>query len=178
MSLSVLTARATGVPPIASRAADRGRLRDLREQHRLERLRSARDRREHARPRMIERDLLEVIRKTRRRERPRACKTGRGEPAPRNEVVERAVRAEAEQIAVGVAHPLEARAGHRLVGRRAAQHDQFRRFRADEHGWRLRRGNRLARQRRLDAGPVAIVGQRRETRRQPVGGLPSLAQSR
>src|SRR5258706_15869500 len=72
---------------LRTRAADRGRLGDLREQHRLERLRSARDRREHARPRMIERDLLEVIRKTRRRERPRAGKTGSGEPAPRNEVV-------------------------------------------------------------------------------------------
>ena len=76
MSLSVLTARATVVFSIGSNCGspwyatsgaftsflfDARRLRNLREQHGLGRLLRAGHRREHARARVLERDLLEVL---------------------------------------------------------------------------------------------------------------------
>ena len=45
--------------------------RNRREQHGFGRLRRARHRRQHARARMLDRDLLEVLRQRRRGERPR-----------------------------------------------------------------------------------------------------------
>ena len=137
-SLSVFTARCTVVDSIGANLrlvlvghfgrlelllVDARGLRDLRQEHRLGGLIGAGHRRQHARALVLERDLLEVGRQRRRRERPRPGEVGRREPAAGDDVVDRAGLAHPEHVALGVAHPQQAGAGHgriaRLAGRAA-----------------------------------------------------------
>src|SRR5205809_1034819 len=107
---------------------------------------------------MLERNALEVVRQTRRRERPGTGETRRAEPAPRYEEVDGSIFPEAEDVAVRIADPLQMRPRHRGVSRSTGQLDQLRRPSAHEHG---RNGCRrlLVPEGGLDVLPVVIVGQ-------------------
>ncbi len=149
MSLSVFTARATVVFSIGSNfglalVRDLGRLqlllvdarglRHLRQQHGLGGLLRAGHRGQHARARVLERNLLEVRRQGRRGERPRA----REVRAPRTSARRRGSRP-------GPVRPMRNTSLSVLlthssfvpptgcVARLARQQDQLRRRRADEH---------------------------------------------
>ena len=130
---------------------------NLRQQHRFGGLIGARHGREHARPLVRQRDLLEVVGQVRRCERPRPVEIGCAEPAAGNQVVHRTLRAaQPEDVALGVADPDQPGAGHRQVIRRPLEQNQFRRRRADEHLRRLGGRQRPAGQRCLDVLPVLV----------------------
>ena len=155
------------------RLAHARRLRDLREQNGFGGLRRARHRREDARPLVLERDLLELGRQVRRRERPRTGEVRRREPAARDEEVDGAALPHPEDVAVGVADPEELlRAWDSQVVRLAPQQHQLRRLQADEHPRRLAGADLLARQARLHFFPVLVVRQLLEALRQRAGRGP------
>ena len=187
MSLSVFTARCTVVVSIGANSGvalerdvgrlhfllvDARRLRHLREQHRFGRPIGARHRREHARSRMLERNLLEVGGQRRRGKRPRPGEVRRREPAAGDQVVDRPVlpiRKTSLSVLLTHSRPVP---GTGDVLRRAGQENQLRRLQADEHLGDGRRGDRLARQVRADVVPVLVRRQLLEAVGQRAGRRP------
>ena len=132
----------------------------------------ARNRRQHAGARMLFRNLLEVGRQGGRREGPRSGEVGRREPSAGHQVVDEAVFAGAEHVALGVVDPQQAGAVDGQIARLAFQQNHLRRLQADEYVRGLTRRDLLARQRRLHVFPILVGGQLRETVGQLAGGRP------
>ena len=148
------------------------RLRHLREQHGFGGLGSARHRGQHARPRVLQRNLRELRRQLRRGERPGPGEIRGREPAPGDQEVDGAGPAQPEHVAHGVLHPEQVgRAVHQQVVRRAGHEDQLSRCGADEDGRRLA-ARLLARQARLHVLPVFVGWQLLEALRQRAGRRP------
>ena len=143
--------------------------------HRLLRLRRARDGRQHGARERARRDPREIRRqRVARDERPRAGQRGGPEPAAREQHVVVAGSARAQHVAVRVRRPHEARAHDRREIGRALEHDEFRRDlrRVDRRNalrertaWGWRGDRRRARRRR----PVAATCF--ATASMPVGGM-------
>ena len=188
MSLSVLTARCDrrrldrlelrialerDVGRLQLLLVDARGLRDLREQHRFGRLRRCRAPTRARASAVLERDLLEVGRQRRRRERPRAGEVRRREPAAGDEVVDRRRSCPCGTRRSRCCSPTAAPVpGTGSVVRLAGQQNQLRRAGADEHLRHRRRGERLARQVRLDVLPVLVRRQLLEAVGQRAGRRP------
>ena len=147
--------------------ADARGLWNLREQDGLGGLRRAGHGRQHARPFVLERNLLEGGRQAWRGECPWAGEIWCREPSARDEEVDRTLESHPEHIAVGVADPEELRRTlDGQVARFASQQDQFRRCQTDEHRGRLAGAHPGARETRLHLFPVVVRRQLREAPRQ------------
>ena len=115
------------------------RLRHLREQHGFGGLASARHRGQHARPRVLQRDLRELRRQLRRGERPGPGEIRGREPAAGDQEVAPGpvLPSRNTSLTVFCTQSRSVVAVYQQVARRAGHENQLGRCGADEHGRRL-----------------------------------------